>query len=124
MYKRQVHCCAADPPIELLFGAGARGVLVDLDRLGRPEWDAIGPALEAGWEVGLGAWPTHRTLTADKIARRVLSGLRDLGMDPSRSSQLIITPACGLASATQAEAVGALRALRTAADIVIDQLAS
>ena len=119
-----VHCCAADPPIELFYDAGSRGVLVDLDRLGRTEWDAIGAALEAGREVGLGAWPTDRTLTADEVARRVLSALRDLGMDPSRSSQLISTPACGLASATQAEAVGALRALRTAADIVIDQLAS
>jgi methionine synthase II (cobalamin-independent) len=119
-----VHCCAADPPIQLLYGAGARGVLVDLDRLGRTEWDAIGAALEADQWVGLGAWPTDRTLTTDEVARRVLSGLRDLGMDPSRSAQLIITPACGLASATPAEAVSALRALRTAADIVTDQLAS
>ena len=119
-----VHCCAADPPIELFYDAGSRGVLVDLDRLGRTEWDAIGAALEAGREVGLGAWPTDRTLTADEVARRVLSALRDLGMDPSRSAQLIITPACGLASVTPAEAIGALRALRTAADIVTDQLAS
>ena len=119
-----VHCCAADPPIELFYDAGSRGVLVDLDRLGRTEWDAIGAALEAGREVGLGAWPTDRTLTADEVARRVLSALRDLGMDPSRSAQLIITPACGLASVTPAEAIGALRALRTAVDIVTDQLAS
>ena len=119
-----VHSCAADPPIELFYSAGARGVLVDLDRLGRTEWDAIGAALEAGREVGLGAWPTDRTLTADEVARRVLSALRDLGMDPSRTAQLIITPACGLASAAPAAAVGALRALRTATDIVTDQLAS
>ena len=119
-----VHCCAADPPIELFYDAGSRGVLVDLDRLGRTEWDAIGAALEAGREVGLGAWPTDRTLTTDEVARRVLSALRDLGMDPSRSAQLIITPACGLASVTPAEAIGALRALRTAVDIVTDQLAS
>jgi methionine synthase II (cobalamin-independent) len=119
-----VHCCAADPPIPLLSGAGARGVLVDLDRLGRTEWDAIDAALEADLWVGLGAWPTDRTLTTDEVARRVLSGLRDLGMDPSRNAQLLLTPACGLASATPAGAVSALRALRTAADIVTDQLAS
>jgi methionine synthase II (cobalamin-independent) len=119
-----VHCCAADPPIDLLRGAGTRGGLVDLDQLGRPEWDAIGSALEAGWEVGLGAAPTDRVLTSDQLARRVLPALRDLGVEPAQSVQLIITPACGLASATRAEAVRLLRALRSAADIVTEQLAS
>jgi methionine synthase II (cobalamin-independent) len=119
-----VHCCAADPPIDLLRGAGTRGGLVDLDHLGRPEWDAIGPALEAGWWVGLGARPTDRALTADQVARRVLPALRDLGVDPERSDRLILTPACGLASAIRAEAVHVLRALRAAADIVAEQLAS
>jgi methionine synthase II (cobalamin-independent) len=119
-----VHCCAADPPIDLLWRTGARGALVDLDQLRRAEWDALGFALEAGWEVGLGAVPAGRPLTADQIARRVLPGLRDLGLDPARSGQLILTPACGLASATQAAAVAALRALRAAADIVSEQLAS
>jgi methionine synthase II (cobalamin-independent) len=119
-----VHCCAADPPVEVVRGAGTRGGLFDLDRLGRPEWDAIGPALEAGWEVGLGAAPTDRVLTADQLARRVLPALRDLGVEPARSDQLILTPACGLASATRPAAIATLRALRSAADIVAEQLAS
>jgi methionine synthase II (cobalamin-independent) len=119
-----VHCCAADPPIQLLYGAGTRGVLVDLDQLGRTEWDAIGAALDAGWEVGLGAAPTNRVLTADQLARRVLPALHDLRVEPAQSDQLIVTPACGLASATRAEALGILRALRAAADIVAEQLAS
>ena len=119
-----VHCCAADPPVDLLRSAGTRGVLADLDQLRPVEWDAIGPALEVGWEVGLGALPTDRALTGDQVARRVLPALRDLGVDPARSDQLLLTPACGLASATRAEAIAALRALRTAADIVTAQLAS
>jgi methionine synthase II (cobalamin-independent) len=120
-----VHCCAADPPVDLVRNAGTRGVLVDLDQLGPAEWDAIGPALEAGCEVGLGALPTNRlTLTADQLARRVLPALRDLGVEPARSDQLLLTPACGLASATRTEAIGALRALRSAADIIREQLAS
>jgi hypothetical protein len=119
-----VHCCAADPPVDLLRGAGTRGGLFDLDQLGRSEWDAIGPALEAGWELGLGAAPTHRALTPDQLARRVLPALRDLGVEPAQSDQLILTPACGLASVTRAEALGILRALRSAADIVTEQLAS
>ncbi len=120
-----VHCCAADPPLDLLRTSGAGGALLDLDRLGPAEWDAIGPALEAGWEIGLGALPTNPpTLTADQLARRVLPALRDLGVDAERSGQLLLTPACGLASTTVPQAVAGLRALRGAADIVSEQLAS
>ena len=54
-----VHCCAADPPVALLQGAGVRGVLVDTDRLDRSAWDAVGSALDAGLEIGLGALPTN-----------------------------------------------------------------
>ena len=50
-----VHCCAADPPIELLRTAGVRGVLIDIDQLAA-DWDAIGQALEwdscSGWVPG------------------------------------------------------------------------
>ena len=55
-----VHCCAADPPIELLRTAGVRGVLIDIDQLTTADWDAIGQALESGLLLGLGARPTGR----------------------------------------------------------------
>ena len=118
-----VHCCAADPPVALLQEAGVRGVLVDIDQLDGSAWDAVGSALEAGLEVGLGALPTNALGTCpDQIARRVMSALGDLGVEPIRSGQLMLTPACGLAGANPDEAVRALRAVRTAADIVTEQL--
>ena len=120
-----VHCCAADPPVTLLQGAGVQGVLVDTDLLDRSAWDAVGSALEAGLEIGLGALPTNALQTTpDQIARRAMAALRDLAVDATRSGQLMLTPACGLAGATTDEAVRALRAVRTAADIVTEQLAS
>ena len=120
-----VHCCAADPPVELLSGAGVAGVLVDTDQLAGAARDAIGTAFEAGLEIGLGALPTGALGTSpDQVARRALTLIRDLGTDPARSGQLIITPACGLAGGTSADAVRALRTVRTAADIVTEQLAS
>ena len=120
-----VHCCAADPPVALLQDAGVRGVLLDIDQLAGSSWDAVGVALEAGLEVGLGALPTNAPGTSsDQVARRVMSALGDLGIEPTRSGQLVITPACGLAGATGADAVRALRTVRAAADIVTDQLAS
>jgi methionine synthase II (cobalamin-independent) len=120
-----VHCCAADPPLALLQTAGVHGVLLDVDQLDSRTWDAVGAALEAGLEIGLGALPpTGPERTPDQVARRVMTVLRDLGVEPTRSGQLILTPACGLAGATTTEAVRALRTARTAANIVTEQLAS
>jgi methionine synthase II (cobalamin-independent) len=118
-----VHCCAADPPVALVQGAGVRGVLLDVDQLDRAAWDAVGAGLERGLEVGLGALPTSAALTPDEVARRVLRAVEDLGLEPGRSGQLLLTPACGLAGLTGADAVRALRTVRTAADIVTEQLA-
>ena len=117
-----VHCCAAGPPIELLRTAGVRGVLVDLDQLTAADWDVVGLGLETGLWLGLGARPTGRPRTADQLADRALRPLRTLGVDPAYIGRLLLTPACGLAGATRAEAIEALHNLRTAAGIVADQL--
>ncbi len=58
-----VHCCAAAVPIDLLWRAGASTVLVDLAQLTSRDWDAIGPAMEAGLRLGAGALPTDRSVT-------------------------------------------------------------
>lgn len=123
-----VHCCAADAPIGLLHRAGVRGVSVDLDLMSTKAWDEIGAGMSEGLWLGLGALPagpapTSPALTADWVARRVLRPLRGLGLDPELAAQLVLTPSCGLASATGAQAVTAMRTLRTAAGIVTDQLA-
>ena len=119
-----VHCCAAGPPIELLRLAGVSGVLLDIEQLTDAEWEVVGASLEAGLWIGIGALPTDRMLTADQLARRVLGQLRDLNLEPIQlAERTVITPACGLASATRDGAVQALRALRTAAQIVTEQLA-
>jgi len=117
-----VHCCAADPPIELLRLAGV-GVLLDIDQLSAADWDDVAATLEAGQWIGMGALPTDRMLGPDQVARRVLSSLRDLGLEPPVAARVVITPACGLASASRDDAVRALRTLRSAAQIVVEQLA-
>ena len=120
-----VHCCAADPPGALLGTTGVHGILIDTDQLSGAAEDAVGAALEAGLDIGLGALPTDALATSpDQVARRAMTVLRDLGVEPTRSGQLILTPACGLAGAAGPDAVRALRTVRTAADIVTEQLAS
>ena len=53
----------------------------------------------------------------------MLKPLRDLGLEPPVAARIVITPACGLASASRNSAVSALRTLRSAAQIVTEQLA-
>ena len=118
-----VHCCAARPPVELIRTAGVSGVLVDIDQLSSADWDAVGASLEATVWVGMGVLPAGSTLGPDEVARRVLQPLRDLGVEPPVAARIVITPACGLASATRDGAVRALRTLRSAAQIVTEQLA-
>lgn len=118
-----VHCCAADPPIELLREARTTGILLDLDQLSSSDWDQVAASLEAELWIGVGALPTERTVTADQVARRVLQPLRDLGLEPTVSGLVVITPACGLASATRDGAIRALQTIRSAARIVTEQLA-
>lgn len=119
-----VHCCAADPPLALLTGAGAQGVSVDLSALDVTAYDEIGHALENGRSVFLGVVPTsepnprpsHRGLT-----ERVLRLLDMLGFDPEAAAgQLVITPACGLATASPAWARRALELSRQVAAGVLD----
>jgi methionine synthase II (cobalamin-independent) len=117
-----VHCCAKGVPITLLDGAGAQGILVDVDQLAGQDWDAIGTVLELGHWVGLGALPTDRTLTPDQVARRMVGPIRDLGLEPAVAGQLLVSPSCGLAGLSEAGALNALRTVRKAASIVTEEL--
>lgn len=58
----------------------------------------------------------------DAIAHHVLRRLDQLGLGPEVMAGLWLTPSCGLAMETEADAVRTLRHLRTAAGIVSEEL--
>ena len=65
------HCCAAEPPIGLLRGAGAGGVSVDLDVLAAGAYDELATALDEGARVLLGVVPsTGEAAPVDPVGRR------------------------------------------------------
>ena len=113
------HCCAAEPPIALLRGAGAGGVSVDLTVLAaggvRRRWRPSSTRA-AGC---CSAWCPSTGETAPStrgVVERVRRLLDMLGLDPAEvADQLVLTPACGLAGAAPSYARGALRAVREAA---------
>ena len=105
------HCCAADAPVDLLLGAGAQGVSVDLDVLRVGTYDALAGALEKGHAVMLGVVPAtdpDTPPTDDAVTERVLRVLDTLGLDPQTAGDLVVTPSCGLAGAGPAWARRAL----------------
>jgi len=108
-----VHSCADDTPLDLLRGAGATGLAVDLARLGPADHDHLAAALEAGESVLLGVLPTTATLDKAAAVERVHRWLDMLGIDPGPG--LVIGPACGLAGADHAWARQALALATTVA---------
>jgi methionine synthase II (cobalamin-independent) len=113
-----VHCCAADVPVGLLTGAGAAGVSVDLDVLAPAAYDDLAGLLEQQRPVLLGVVPSTEPATPPSdtaVTDRVLRLLDMLGLDPQAAGSLVVTPACGLAGASDAWAARALTLCRTVA---------
>jgi methionine synthase II (cobalamin-independent) len=116
-----VHCCAADPPVSLMTGAGAGFVSVDAGLHRRESDDAIGAAVEAGVLLALGLVKATAVDLAElsSVAHTVEPAMalwRRLGFDPQRLAEVVaVTPTCGLAGADQSYARLALRRCREAA---------
>jgi methionine synthase II (cobalamin-independent) len=114
-----VHSCARDTPLDLLRGAGARGLSVDHAQLSARDHDEAAAALEAGETVALGVVPSTDPLTPlgdAQVTETVLRWLEMLGLDPEQvGDQLVLTPACGLAGASQVWTRTALDLVRKAA---------
>lgn len=102
-----VHCCAADPPFDVLGRAGFSGVAVDLAMLGTTADEALGTWWDRGGLVVVGAVPALDPRPADlsRLAEgtaREVSGLwRRIGFPAAQVlGRTWLSPACGLAGAS------------------------
>ena len=107
-----VHCCAATAPVGLLRSVGAAAVSIDLTTA-TPDVDDLGAAIEAGTALWLGVVPALGP-GAPPSTRSVLQPVRrlwhDLGFPAERLPESVtLTPACGLAGASEGWARTALR---------------
>lgn len=105
-----VHSCAPGVPWDLVRGAGATGLVVDLSVLSAADHDHLAEALEAGTTLHLGVVPTTDPAvepTVTRLVERVERWLDMLGLDPA-AGPLVIGPGCGLAGAGPAWARRAL----------------
>jgi len=115
-----VHCCAPSVPVGLLRSAGAVGVALDLSL--EPALDPLGEALDAGFGLFAGAFPAvGAPPPAADVAARVRGLWRKLGFPLDRlPGQVVVTPACGAAGATPADARAGLTVAREAAQRLLD----
>ncbi len=114
-----VHSCAARTPLDLLRGAGARGLSVDLDQLAAEDHELLAEALDAGESVVLGVVPgrdpAHQPGDKELVVR-VERWLDLVGLDlETVGPRLGLSPSCGLAGASGAWSREALRLLTSAA---------
>ena len=112
-----VHTCAPDTPLDLLRGAGARGLSVDLDHQGPADHDVLAEALEAGDTVVLGLVPTTDAEIGEAVVvERVTRWLDLVGLDPATvGERLGISGTCGLAGTEMAWARRVMEISRRAA---------
>jgi methionine synthase II (cobalamin-independent) len=105
-----LHCCAGDVPLDVVRSSGAAAVALDLDLV--EKLDPLGEALDAG----LGLFAGGAQAPAATMADRVRDLWRRLGFPAAQlAEQVVVTPACGLAGATEPQARAALTAVREAA---------
>ncbi|NHN55707.1 methionine synthase [Calidifontibacter sp. DB0510] len=116
-----VHSCAPDVPVRLLTEAGA-DVSLDTALAGDRQWDEIAGLLESGRTLYAGLLPTDRLdARPDAITEPLLGRFDRLGLEPDRFAQVVVTPACGLAGATEQAARTALRTAGEAAGILAER---
>jgi Cobalamin-independent synthase, Catalytic domain len=119
-----VHSCADAPPVDVLARSGADALSLDVARLGRAGWEAVGSVVEGGTSLWAGAVPTSGTPpSVAATADAVWSPWRALGLDPAALASVVVTPACGLAGSTPADARARLERAKQAASALAERAA-
>jgi methionine synthase II (cobalamin-independent) len=122
-----VHCCSRNCPFGIITGAGADAVSFDLSLLRRDDYDLLAATAEAGAGLLGGAiafdYPERNGVTPTDTARAVAEVWRKMALPPAEcAEQVVVTPACGLAGASPAQAREALRWCREAARILPEMM--
>jgi methionine synthase II (cobalamin-independent) len=138
-----VHSCSTAVPFGIIRAAGAGALSFDLSQLRRGEQDAVAEAAEAGLGLLTGvvpavpepagpgpagaavpagtAAPGDGSAEARQAAERVIRLWRRLGLPlETCPEQAVITPACGLAGASPAQARAALTRCREAGSMLAE----
>ncbi len=119
--QQLVHCCAPGVPVPLIRQLPDVGLAIDLSLVKDRQWDGIAELVESGRRLWAGALPTSGTINHPRVvAEAVLRSWRTVGLEARLLEQVVVTPACGLAGATPAQARNALRTTVDAAELLAE----
>ncbi|MFA4082694.1 methionine synthase [Mycobacteroides salmoniphilum] len=118
-----VHCCAADPPWELLRGANIRGIAVDSEYLTDAQaLDGLASVLDTGKIVILGVVPSAPPsvpISSEVLATRTAALADKLGFGRAvLRDRICISAGCGLAGADLSWARTATELTRKVSDLI------
>lgn len=114
-----LHCCATEPPLPVMRAATPTGLSLDTSALPPRAWEGVAVAVEDGTRLYAGAVPTDGSVPrAQDAAAALVAAWRRIGMPLSALSEIVVTPACGLAGSSPAAAAAVQRAaVETAAEL-------
>jgi methionine synthase II (cobalamin-independent) len=116
-----VHCCAAAPPIPLLRNAGATAISIDTTLLSPAGWESVAATVESGTDLVAGCLPTDGSRSREEAVRALLEPWERTGLEAARLDDLVVSPACGLAGASPADASVSYRVTRDIARELTDR---
>ncbi len=123
-----VHCCAPDLPWKTLERTALAAVSVDVATLTAADLDGIGEFVESGRGVMLGVVPAtapDRVSSPEEVAKSAASITDRLGFPRALLRDRIgLTPACGLAGATESWARTAIELVQKVADGIAEDPSS
>ncbi|MFC6705882.1 methionine synthase [Flexivirga alba] len=100
-----MHCCAADVPVPLVRQVDGLELALDTSLVRTAQWDGIAELVESGRRLWAGLVPTGSTARhpRDHVDPFVEQWHR-VGLEPALLEQVVVTPACGLAGLSPADA--------------------
>jgi len=94
-----VHCCAANPPLPLLRAVRPSALSLDTSLLRPREWEGVAVAVEDGIRLHAGLVPTDGSRTRpQELAGALVDAWARIGLAQAALSEVVVTPACGLAT--------------------------
>lgn len=105
-----VHCCADEVPFPVLRLAEPDGIALDTGILGPRGWESLAVAVESETTLYAGAVPTRGEWTDAGLAGDLARRWQQVGLPVADLDRLVVTPSCGLAGATPADALARQRA--------------
>ncbi|AXG13872.1 methionine synthase [Intrasporangium calvum] len=95
-----IHTCSPNAPVPLLRAARPSALSLDIAQLTPRGWEGVAVALEDGLRLFAGIVPTDGSVTrAVDVADRFVDAWTRVGMPLGSLSDVVVTPACGVAGA-------------------------